>query len=265
MNILILIEKPMGTIIKKDILFDKAGEYRTIHIYLPDGYYESDERYPVMYMWDGQNMFRDEDATYKKSWGIASYMDHAFKKTIVVGMQCASTNYQRCNEYCPYALRLSFAGQISGEAYSSVTWLTDVVKPYIDTTYRTWWHREATGIGGSSMGGMISLYAVLRFNNYFSKAAVVSPAVSMAMHQFKKEIASSTIDADTRIFFSWGENEWSSKRFEKRMNDNIITLRDGIIQVQPSCITETYRQEGGSHNEASWERQVPMIFRFLWE
>lgn len=256
----------MSRIEKFKIRFDYADEDRVIHVYLPDGYDEhTDERYPVMYMWDGQNMFLDSDATFGKSWGMKTYLDRYWKKVIVVGMECAHTSPKRCNEYCPYPVRIYHVGKVEGAAYHSIRWLIDVVKPYIDQTYRTWSHREATAMGGSSMGGMISLYAAIKYNDVFSKFAVVSPAVSMAMTHFMNDIEFSAIHPDTRIIFTWGTEEWITRNWEKTMHRNILKLEMAIQIKQPECRTYRLRQEGGLHNEATWESQLPVIVPFLWE
>ena len=78
-------------IVKQPFYFPFAGENRMLHIYLPDDYDESDERYPVMYMFDGHNLFYDSDATYGKSWGMKDFLDSWDKKIIIVGAECSHT------------------------------------------------------------------------------------------------------------------------------------------------------------------------------
>ena len=258
--------KTMSRIEKTKIHFGFANEDREVHVYLPEGYDENaDERYPVMYMWDGQNMFDDADATFGKSWGMKAFLDGYWKKMIVVGMECAHNSPQRCNEYCPYAVKMYHVGRLTGAADHTIGWLIDVVKPYIDKTYRTWAHREATAMGGSSMGGMITLYAAIKYNNVFSKFAAVSPAISMAMPNFIKDIEFASIHPDTRLLFSWGTEEWTSRNWEATMQRNIMRLEKTLQIKQPNIRTYRLRQEGGGHNEASWERELPIIIPFLWE
>ncbi len=254
-------------VIKHNMPFAFAHEDRMLHIYLPDDYYNegNEECYAVMYMWDGQNLFNDSDATFGKSWGMAHYLDSYWKKMIVVGMECAHNSPQRCNEYCPYPVEISGVGQLHGDAEHTMRWVVEVVKPYIDGTYRTWRHREATAVGGSSMGGMMSLYAILKYNDVFSKAAVVSPSIRTAMKEFALEIDAASIHPDTRVFFSWGTEEHSSPQWEKTMHKNILQVESAIQTKQPSCRTYRLQQEGGKHNEASWERQLPVLVPFLWE
>lgn len=254
-------------IIKQNIALDFAHEQRRLHIWLPDDYDApgSQERYAVMYMWDGQNMFQDQDATYGKSWGMAAYLSHWWKHMIVVGMQCANNSPQRLNEYSPYAVRIEGSPLLHGDAELTMQWLITVVKPWVDAHFRTCPIREATGVGGSSMGGMISLYAILKHNDVFSKAACLSPSIRSAMPHFMREIDEAHLAADTRVYLSWGTDEWRTKTWEPTMRRNIRRLQAAIVHKQPQCRTMCYRQEGGGHNEASWERQLPLFLPFLWE
>jgi predicted alpha/beta superfamily hydrolase len=75
-------------IIKKDFLYPAANEMRRLHIYLPDSYNETEERYPVMYFFDGHNLYTNEDATYGKSWGLKDFLDNWQKDMIIVGIEC---------------------------------------------------------------------------------------------------------------------------------------------------------------------------------
>ncbi|MBP3689553.1 MAG: hypothetical protein J6I54_06205 [Bacteroidaceae bacterium] len=250
----------MSRIEKFDILYEPAGETRRIHLYIPDGYDHSDERYPVLYMFDGQNLYLDEDASFGRSWRLNDFMDCFPKKVIVVGMECSHTGNERLREYSPYRIYARWMGSIDGIGDATMQWITNTVKPYIDSHYRTWSHREATAIGGSSMGGMMSLYAIIRYNSVFSKAACVSPAIGFAMRQFRKEIGQSQLQGDTRIFFSWGTDEW--KGSDAPMTRNIMSLESFVHDK--GATTWLYHQQGGRHNEADWEKQVPTWMQFLW-
>ena len=107
---------------------------------------------------------------------------------------------------------------------------------------------------------MMSLYAILHYNRWFSKAACVSPAVGFAMRQFRKEIDLSCLNEDTRIFFSWGTDEW--KKSDAPMTRNILELEGKVMQK--GARTWLYHQQGGRHCEADWEIQIPTWMQFLW-
>ena len=93
---------------KFEVLITPFSLKRMIHVYLPDDYYNHQESYPVMYMFDGHNLFNDQDATYGKSWGLKDFMDSYDKKMIIVGIECNHEGNQRLSEYCPYDLENSF-------------------------------------------------------------------------------------------------------------------------------------------------------------
>lgn len=243
---------------KFDLYCTPFGENRTIHMYLPDGYDHSDERYPVIYMFDGQNLFWNEDATYGTCWGIREFLDGWWKKVIVVGVECSHYGNDRLQEYCPYTINSRNFGTIVGTGEQTMQWFVDELKPFIDQNYRTWSHREATAIAGSSMGGMMSLYAVLRYNHVFGKAAVVSPAYFYKIKEFSAEIANNNINPDTRIFISWGQREdW--RGYMRRYSTALAAEIDAL-----GAYTLLYKQERGRHCEEDWSKQVEMWMQFLW-
>ena len=251
-------------VIKESVWYAPAAEPRTLHIYLPDSYDASDERYPVMYFWDGHNLFYDSDATYGKSWGLREFLDGWSKDMIIVGLECSHEGTHRLDEYCPYPAKL-LGTSIQGEGELTLDWLTKSLKPYIDSRFRTWPSREATAIGGSSMGGLMSLYAVTRFNSVFSKAACVSSAIFMVMQPLMNDIYHSQIDPDTRVYLSWGEKEGGTDpesgycRFITNSNRKVENLLH-----KKGAMTRLYCQPDGIHNEACWEKQIPDFMDFLW-
>jgi alpha-glucosidase len=139
---------------------DQLNRKRRIWIYLPDGYSSTRTRYPVLYMHDGQNVF-DIISSYAGEWGVDECIDTMMRKCIVVGIDHGGD--KRLNEYCPYDFTLQgFGGSNSvnkGEGDQYVDFLVRTLKPYIDKQYRTLKNKNNTFIAGSSMGGLISMYA----------------------------------------------------------------------------------------------------------
>ena len=137
-------------------------EERRAYVYLPTMYEaDPDRRYPVLYMFDGQNVFFDEDATYGKSWGVADYLDYTDTPLIVAAVECnAGANNERLVEYSPYRFDDKQYGHFDGKGKDTLNWFVHEFKPYIDANYRTQPDRAHTFIGGSSMGGLMSLYAL---------------------------------------------------------------------------------------------------------
>lgn len=245
---------------KFDYYYPAAGENRRIHLYLPDSYGSTDERYAVLYMFDGHNLFYDSDATFGKSLGLKEFLDNWWKGLIVVGIECAKDDWTRVREYAPYDLESSIYGHIPGTGHQTFEWIANDLKPFIDTHYRTVPQREATAIAGYSMGGMMAMYGVLKFNHIFSKAAVISAAFRPAMQLFRNDINNGVFNLDTRMFFSWGTNELQ----DEWDLENRIREIEWLVQ-QKGIKTYLLRNEGGNHNEASWQHEVPHWMRFLFE
>ncbi len=256
-------------IIKRDFIYSPKGTNRPLHIYLPEDYFESEERYPVLYFFDGHNLFFNEDATYGKSWGLKEFLDSWEKKLIVVGIECGHDGEERLSEYLPYpASKSTYFGQFLPAGDATMQWILSEVKPLIDLEYRTIPFRECTGITGSSMGGLMALYAAAHYNRWFSKAGCVSSAVGFCMRPLMSDLRKSDVSPDTRIYLSWGTREAhggknpdqedrSSKTYgwNKKIADHLI---DRKATVKLHC------QVGGGHCEADWEKLVPTFMNFLW-
>lgn len=253
-------------VFKEDVTFTPAGETRTLHIYLPDDYDASEERYPVMYFFDGHNLFSDADATYGKSWGLKEFLDGWHKKLIVVGVTCSASN--RLVEYCPYHFTKGFLGEIDGTGDATIRWMIEELKPLVDRELRTLPFRECTAIGGSSMGGLMSLYAAVKYNRWFSKAACLSSTIGPCMEDFREDIARCALSPDTRVYLSWGTEEGGgSKLYPRHDTDSIMASRNGELaerMAHKGVTTRIYGQPGGHHCEADWEKQVPSFMNFLW-
>lgn len=244
---------------KRDIWFAPFGGTRTLHIYLPRDYAHSAERYPVMYFFDGHNLFSDADATYGKSWELGRFLDDWEKPMIVVGIECAHEGDARLIEYCPYRYRGRFWGDLAGRGDETMRFIVETVKPMIDQAYRTYPFREATGIGGSSMGGLMSAYAVIRYNQWFSKAACLSSSIGPGMQELKRDLDASALSADTRVYLSWGTQEAGGKHGMGASSRELARwLGERGANARLRCL------EGGRHCEADWERLAPEFMHFLW-
>lgn len=251
-------------IVKRDAWFTPAGKLRPLHIYLPEEYDHSDEAYPVMYFFDGHNLFSDADATYGKCWGLKRFLDHWPKPIIAVGIECGHEGRERLIEYCPYHFRTGFFGDLPGTGDATLRWIIEELKPMIDREYRTWPFRECTAIGGSSMGGLMSLYAAIRYNRWFSKAACLSSAIGPGMEQFAEDIARCALSADTRVYLSWGSEEagGGAEPYDTPTARNNLSIAKQLNARDVN--TRVYCQRGGRHCEADWEKQVPRFMNYLW-
>ena len=256
-------------IIKREFTYSPKGKNRPLHIYLPDDYYVSGQFYPVMYFFDGHNLFLNEDATYGKSWGLKEFLDGWGKQMIVVGIECGHEGQERLSEYLPYfASKGSHFDKFDPMGDATMKWIVQEVKPMVDREYRTIPFRECTGIGGSSMGGLMALYGAVHYNRWFSKSACVSSAIGFCMRPLMADIRRNVLSPDTRVYLSWGSREAygiknpdredrSSKTYgwNKRVADQLT--QDGLAG-RMRC------QVGGGHCEADWEKLVPEFMHYLW-
>ncbi|MCF0228135.1 MAG: alpha/beta hydrolase [Parasporobacterium sp.] len=254
-------------IIKQDFWYPAAQEARRLHIYLPDNYHDTDERYPVMYYFDGHNLFFDEDATFGTSWGLNEFMHEWNKQLIIVGMECSHHGNDRLTEYSPYQARY---GMFSDEPKGDITfdWIINDIKPVIDREFRTYADRSCTGIAGSSMGGLMAFYGVVHYNNVFSKAACISSAFGFCMPQVHREINEHPVDPDTRVYLSWGTREAKGVNDHEHEDTKSYTSRANRsfarkITAQGAA-AKVFCQLGGIHSESSWREQNRIYMDFLW-
>ena len=256
-------------IIKRDFIYSPKGTNRPLHIYLPDDYYQSEERYPVMYFFDGHNLFFDTDATYGKCWGLKDFLDGWGKKMIVVGIECGHDGEERLSEYLPYpANKNTHFAKFKPMGDETMQWILSEVKPLVDLEYRTIPFRECTGIAGSSMGGLMALYAVVRYNRWFSMGGCISSAIGFCMRPLMADLRKNPMSPDTRIYLSWGSREAHGIRNSE--NDDRTSKTYGwnkkVADFARSAGTtvKMYCQVGGGHCEADWEKLVPDFMNFLW-
>ncbi|WP_216697301.1 alpha/beta hydrolase [Anaerostipes faecalis] len=237
-----------------------GAEPRSAYIYLPESYNDNPERhYPVLYMFDGHNVFFDSDATYGKCWGMKEYMDQTSTQLIVAAVECNhSPDNGRLREYSPFTFKDSNFGKITGLGKLTMEWLINDFKKDIDSRFRTIPDREHTYIAGSSMGGLMSLYALMEYNNVFSKAAALSPSLWTAPKKIISLIKNSMIQPDTVLYMDYGSNELNQ-------HDNMLLIYEKIARNLLHCgvLLNSRIVPGGDHCEASWEQQIPFFMHTL--
>lgn len=246
---------------KWDVTIPKlSGEKtRKAYIYLPASYEKDPEkRYPVMYMFDGHNVFFDEDATFGKSWGMNSFMKKSKKELIIVGVECNHEGNKRLIEYAPFTYENSEHGKIKGKGNIYMNWLVKTLKPYIDENYRTLPDRMNTIIAGSSMGGLIALYAVCTYNHVFQRAACLSPSLWVSPGRVLEMVARAHIRRDTTVYMDYGALEiFNHAANEEAMISTAHLLLTKRVNLAMRVVP------GGTHSEASWEKQIPIFMECL--
>ncbi len=248
-------------IVSENFPLTKLGKTRRVWIYLPEGYETSKKRYPVIYMHDGQNLFDVLTGPFGE-WGVDECLDTLSKRlnfeVIVVGIDNGGAD--RLSEYSPYDFKVKAdevnVWDVKGTGSLYLEDLVQTVKPYIDQHYRTKKDKKHTSLCGSSMGGLISLYGIMRYPNVFSTAGVFSPAFWTNEKDIRKEITERGKSWKGRVYMFIGELE--GKRYSDNMNDIEILLK----QVNNSDVI-TKVISNGQHNEKFWRSEFPYFIKFL--
>ena len=245
---------PQIRVISETFRIPQLIKTRRIAALLPHDYDRTDRRYPVLYLQDGQNLF-DDFAPFG-SWGVdkklAELAEKGFGDVIVIAIDHAAE--ARIAEFTPsYPTRLG-----TGEGKKYARFLKETLKPYVDTHFRTLPDRNNTGIGGSSMGGLISFYAGLMFPEVYSKLMIFSPSLWVAPnihHQsndFRKPY-------DTKIYLYGGGAESAG------MAPSLIRIKETLErQGQGSKMDIRLAIDPrGKHNEARWGKEFPRAIKWL--
>lgn len=246
-------------IIDTAFFIPQLNRSRRVWIYLPPGYTGSKQKYPVLYMHDGQNVF-DDATSFAGEWGVDECLDTLGKKTkecIVVTIDNGLD--KRINEYSPYDFKLSgiAANNISGkgEGNQYLEFIVKTLKPFIDKNFRTLRKKKTTLIAGSSMGGLISMYAILKYPKVFGGAGIFSPAFWVGPAIFD-DIDSRGHKVKSRIFFYAGKPE------SETMVPYTLKAFEGLHRVSKSKMELVIRSEG-MHNEQRWRLEFPGFYRWI--
>jgi predicted alpha/beta superfamily hydrolase len=229
-------------------------------VYLPPGYDSIPQRrFPVLYMQDGQNLF-DPETSYIKGvyWRMGETADElaeagVIEPLIIVGIYNAGA--KRIDEYTPVVdHRLG-----GGHADDYGRMIVEELKPSIDAQYRTLPGAENCGMGGSSLGGLVSLYLGLRYPAIFSRLAVMSPSVWWRKREILKTVAALSQKPDLRIWLDIGTKESAASVPDAR------ALRDCLIGKGWRLGNDLayLEDEGAEHNETAWSLRAGPMLRFL--
>jgi metallo-beta-lactamase class B len=248
---------PQVKIIDTAFSIPQLNRKRRIWVYLPKGYALSNKSYPVLYMQDGQNLFNEQTASFGE-WGVDECLDSLQKATgkecIVVGIDHGGIN--RLNEYAPYDFE-SNKVKIKAEGKQYVDFLANTLKPYIDAKYRTKKTFEYTYVAGSSMGGLISLYAVMQYPQVFGTAGVFSPSFWTTKTLFVDAAVFKNPNPINLYFYSGG------KEGEQTIGD-MNKMADVFANKLNMRIFRSVTQIG-QHSEKYWHLEFPRFYEWLFK
>lgn len=225
---------------------------KKIWLYLPKNYESTKKKYPVIYMFDAQNIF-DAKTSFVGEWNVDEKLDSLNAKAIVVGIEHG--NDKRLEELTPYTNE-KYGG---GKANEMLAFLMETLKPEIDKKYRTKSNAKNTMIMGSSLGGLTAFYATIQYPEVFGKAAVFSPAFWINKKEIF-EVVEEKPKVKSKIYFLCGDKEGDDMTMVTDLNEMNSLL--STKRCDCKYLTKTKIVKGGEHNEKLWRDNF--VKAYLW-
>lgn len=259
-----------GTIrVAANILSPQLYNQRHILVYLPPTYAYTQRRYAVLYMQDGQNLF-DHRTSYAGEWGVDECMETLSRteglEAIVVGIP--NMGERRMDEYSPFKDHQLGGGL--GNQY--LAFVVNTLKPIIDRDFRTLPGKRYTGIMGSSMGGLISLYAFFRYPEFFGFTGVMSPSLWIARGTIFPYLTAVSfnpgkiyLDVGTRELGDSAEEMQRQRTLSRRYYASVRRLKRLLVNKGYRPIRDLLHieEKWADHSESSWARRLPDAVRFF--
>lgn len=251
---------------KFHIFMSSFIQERMIRVYLPMGYHESNNRYPVLYLHDGQNVFEDEGAIKGVSLGLKDYLDQNKVEIIVVAIDLNPEGEERINEYCPW-VNGAIAEKIIGHPVSAggkgeqyLEFIVNELKPLIDSKYRT--IKDHTSMAGISLGGLISTYAACRYPQIFKRIAAISPGYYRNQEELEVFVRNSDLSGIERFYMDFGTQEIR----DVKLNNEFTEMIQSIYEIVSSKIADTRYEtiQNGEHNYTSFQKRIGEVLSYLY-
>ncbi len=242
---------------------------RNIIVYLPPDYGKNKEKkYPVLYMHDGNNIFDIKTSFAGFEWKVDENAEkliksNYIKSVIIVGIY---NNSDRADEYTPF--KDSKHGGGNGEKY--LEFIVNTVKPFIDKEYRTLPDRDNTTIAGSSLGGLISLYAVFKYQDTFGAAGVISPALWWADLKIIDYVKNAKAEKTLKMWIDIGTDEGEKTGALQKFNEAVEDCKSLNNVLKTKSKTEPIKFsynviKGAKHNEKAWSERIGRILQFFYK
>lgn len=224
---------------------------KKIWVYLPMNYNQSTKKYPVIYMHDAQNLF-DAKTAFAGEWNVDETLDSLRMNVIVIGIEHG--NNKRLEELTPY----KHEKHGGGNADTYLDFIINTLKPHVDKTYRTKTKAKHTTIFGSSLGGLISHYAILKHPETFGNAGIFSPSFWFTNDIYT--LTEKTEKIKAKLYFMCGDSE---------SKDMVSDFKKMTTLVEKRIIKKSYLKQvvikGGKHNEKLWRENFGEAVKWLLE
>lgn len=245
---------PVIEIIDEAYEIPQLGRQRRVSVLLPHDYFNTSKKYPVLYLHDGQNLF-DEYAPYG-NWGIDASLEklaaQGLGEIIIVAIDHGGP--LRIQEYLPY----STPRYTEAEGHLYLSFMLEDLKPFIDGRYRVLPGRENTGIGGSSLGGLISLYAGFTYPDIFGKKMIFSPSLWISDEIY--EMARSFVPKGATDIYLYAGGMESANHYGQVLR--LETILQEKRRYTGFDLTFSHNPTG-QHREIHWGEQFPLALKWL--
>ena len=245
----------VGTVmVLRDVQSPELENVRDVLAYLPPSYGEGERRYPVIYMHDGQNLF-DQATSFGDEWRVDETMEAAAGEgveAIVIGIP--NVGDERCEEYSPFVDAKAGGGR--GDQY--LEFLVSTLKPMVDRSFRTLPERASTGLVGSSMGGLISLYGFFHHPEVFGFAGVMSPSLWFAERAIFPFVEGAPTGPG-RVYLDVGTREGEATLADARRLRDLLE-RKGYVPGDRLLYVEDV---GAGHTESAWAERFGKAVRLM--
>jgi predicted alpha/beta superfamily hydrolase len=245
---------PKVQILSKEVEIPQLNKKRRVWVLLPHDYQQNSARYPVLYLQDAQNLFNEKSpfGNWEIDKKLAVMAEYGIGNIIIVAIE-----HGEKERVLEYNVGRTILGQGDGKKY--IRFVTDTLKPLIDKTYRTLPDREHTGIGGSSMGGLVSFLAGIMYPEVYGKLMIFSPSL-WVIPKIKFSFLDIFDPMQTRIYLYAGANESETmlkevKKLKKRLLKRKVLKEN--LEIQVSVNPE------GKHNETYWSDEFPKAIEWL--
>ena len=250
--------------------FDRPVTFRVM---TPNSYEDGDRLYPVLYMNDGQDIFRDEDSFSGHSLRYADYYkDYTqfLPQIIIVGIDCPPTNRERSIQYAPYTKRFdipewsSYESEIIGKGKEYLEWITGELKPWIDDKYRTRKQGSYTGLGGFSSGTLVSTYGVLMYPEIFSRLLCISGSFYNWMDLMDETLEQANMNHIKYIYLDVSTNEQGRLTTAEQFVKGTEIMYKRFLDCGFDETQLKYRLiKGLTHSQGGWRLRFPDAVRWI--
>lgn len=252
------------------------GRKRRVRVLLPKTYHTSEQNFPVVYMHDGQNIFTSDETEDKGSWRVGSVIEETNDLPPMIVVAIDNDEENRTNEYTPWKIReapISDKMDLGGQGVEYAEFVMSVVKAFIDENYRTKSDKRFTAMVGSSLGGTISSFMGIKYQDQIGRLGIFASATWVTNKEFDHYIEKVDLSPDQRVYIQVGTEDGDQEDEELIYGDvkqayidfSVNYLKQLIESGVPVNNTRLNIFVGEEHVEGDWAKHLPECLLFLSE